>query len=120
LLSWRKDKKDTDAAQQQKRMRYTEQQKADALKLVDEIGATKASEQLSVSYATLLAWRKHRTVDVVPTDPVHVAGEKITAPRDDDQPLEAQVRMLKHEVAQLKAQLVRQSKAIQALSSIEE
>ena len=41
-------------------MRYTKEFKEEALKLSDEIGVRKTSEQLGLSYNTLTDWRKHR------------------------------------------------------------
>ena len=38
-------------------IRYTEEQKADALKRVGEIGAPKASEELHISIQTLYKWK---------------------------------------------------------------
>lgn len=39
---------------------YDKQFKEEAVKLSDEIGAKKASQQLGVSYYTMLEWRKKR------------------------------------------------------------
>ena len=76
-------------------MRYNDEQKADALKLADEIGAKKASEQLSIAYPTILDWRKKRE-DV----PITVAAKEtpsispqIAASNDRDQTLEMQVKL---------------------------
>lgn len=38
-------------------VRYTEEQKADALKLVEEIGVQKASEQLHIAVQPLYKWK---------------------------------------------------------------
>lgn len=42
--------------------RYTKEFKEEALKLSDDIGIKKASEQLGVLYGTLADWRKHRSM----------------------------------------------------------
>ncbi len=104
-------------------MRYTTQQKKDALKLAQEIGAKNASEQLSISYQSLLAWRKQYVEDAA-------AGESFTAVSPDlkkaansskkVQSPELQVQLLRSEIVRLKSQLVRQSQAIQALSTVED
>ena len=99
-------------------MRYTEKQKADALKLVDEIGAKKASKQLSIAYPTVLDWRKKRdavAASVLP-ERAQAAPLKAAASNKESLPLEMQVQLLQQENAQLKAQLARQAKAIHALS----
>jgi len=101
-------------------MRYNDDQKADALKLADEIGAKKASEQLSISYPTILDWRKKRAeaADVVEESPS--ASPSIVIPDVVNPSLEMQVRLLQQENAQLKTQLARQAKAIHALSPMED
>ena len=101
-------------------MRYTEEQKADALKLVDQIGAKKTSEQLSIAYPTILDWRKKRAeaaalAKEVPSTSPDVAGSSAEGPS-----LEMQVQLLQQENAQLKAQLARQAKALHALSPVED
>lgn len=40
--------------------RYEQNFKEEAVKLSDDIGVKKASEQLNINYATLLDWRKQR------------------------------------------------------------
>ncbi len=101
-------------------MRYTAQQKENALKLADAIGAGKASEQLSISYQSLLAWRKKMVRDTVPAEPApHVEKNSKTSGKAN-QPLEQEAHILRHEITQLKKQLVRQSAAIQALSKVDE
>jgi transposase-like protein len=99
-------------------MRYNEDQKADALKLADEIGAKKASKQLSIAYPTILEWRKKRsdalaTVEEVPSAPLEVSDAENLS-------LEMKVQLLQQENAQLKIQLARQAKAIHALSPVAE
>ena len=97
-------------------MRYNEQQKADALKLADEIGAKKASEQLSIAYPTILDWRK-KSVEIT-----EIADEApsipLTIEDSDGITLAVQVQLLQQENAQLKAQLARQTEAIHALSPL--
>jgi transposase len=44
--------------------RYDKEFREQALKLSDEIGVKKASEQLGVIYGTLADWRKQRTKQV--------------------------------------------------------
>lgn len=39
---------------------YDKQFKEEAVKLSDEIGARKASEQLGISYHTIIDWRRKR------------------------------------------------------------
>ena len=100
-------------------MRYTENQKTEALKLVDEIGAKKASEQLSISYPTILDWRKKRAAAVA--SGVAVSGfAKGLLSQHDNPSLEMQVQLLQHENTLLKSQLTRQAKALHALSPVEE
>ena len=97
-------------------------QKADALLLADKIGAKKASEQLSISYPTILDWRKKR--EGVPTPAI---VEKLTLPPTstmevpcvENQSLEMRIQLLQQENAQLKTQLTRQAQAIHALSPLE-
>ena len=103
-------------------MRYNDEQKADALKLVDEIGAKKASEQLSISYPTILDWRKKREATPIPASIEEVPSEPptISVSNDEILALETQVQLLQQENAQLKEQLARQAKAISALSPIDE
>ena len=101
-------------------MRYSQEQKADALKLADEIGAKKASEQLSISYPTILDRRKKRAeADVVIKESPSTSPD-VVIPDVVNPSLEMQVKLLQQENAQLKTQLARQAKAIQALSPIEE
>jgi len=99
-------------------MRYNEKQKADALKLADDIGAKKASAQLSIAYPTILDWRKKRTE-------AHAATHELPsvspgAADAENLPLEMKVQLLQQENAQLKAQLAKQAKAIHALSPLAE
>ena len=101
-------------------MRYNDEQKADALKLADEIGAKKASEQLSISYPTILDWRKKRAEADVVVEESPSASPNVVIPDDVTPSLEMQVRLLQQEKAQLKTQLARQAKAIHALSPIVE
>ncbi len=103
-----------------KGVRYSEQQKSDALKLASEIGTNKASKQLSIACSTLLAWQKQRSDATIPGHLTPFADEEISNHEYSDQPLEFQVQMLRQEIAELKQQLVRQSSAIQALTKIEE
>jgi len=102
-------------------MRYNDKQKADALKLADEIGAKKASEQLSIAYPTILDWKKKREGMPVST----VIEEAPAVPLEDavsgneNRTLEMQVKLLQQENKQLKTQLARQAQAIHALSPID-
>ena len=97
-------------------VRYTEEQKAAALKLADKIGAKKASDQLSISYPTILNWRKTKEeASVIAEEPPPVKLKVADSPK---LPLELQVQLLQQENAQLKVQLARQSQAIHALSPI--
>ena len=103
-------------------MRYNDEQKADALKLADEIGAKKASEQLSIAYPTILDWRKKRDETSAPVivEELPPASPAVAVPSDESHTLEMQVQLLQQENAQLKIQLVRQTKAIHSLSPIAE
>ena len=103
-------------------MRYTDAQKTDALQLADKIGAKKASEQLSISYPTILDWRKKRegapapeVVEELPPTPTSTTE----VPCVENHTLEMRVQLLQQENAQLKTQLVRQAQAIHALSPLE-
>jgi len=104
-------------------MRYSEEQKSDALKLADEIGAKKASEQLSIAYPTILDWKKKRAESATPTELPEEspsATPPVAVPCAEDPSLEMQVRLLQQENAQLRTQLARQATAIHALSPLEE
>ena len=103
-------------------MRYTVEQKADALKLADEVGAKKASEQLSISYPTILDWRKKRedTPIIVAVEEVPSVAPQVVIPDDGDPTPEMQVQLLQQENAQLRTQIARLSKAIHAMSPVEE
>ena len=103
-------------------MRYNYEQKADALKLADEIGAKKASEQLSIAYPTILEWRKKREVTPAPVVVEEISSTLpvVAVPSDESHTLEMQVQLLQQENAQLKTQLARQATAIHALSPVEE
>ena len=103
-------------------MRYNETQKAAALKLADEIGAKKASEQLSIAYPTILDWKKKRAESTTPTELAEESPSvtpTVAVPCVEDPSLEMQVRLLQQENALLKTQLARQAKAIHALSPID-
>ena len=100
-------------------MRYNETQKMDALKLADEIGAKKASEQLSIAYPTILDWRKKRVEAAVVVEETPPALPDVAVCAVENPSLEMQVRLLQQENAQLKTQLARQAKAIHALSPME-
>ena len=47
-----------DAAEKQKRRRYTPEEKAEALRLAAELGPSKASRQTGISIASLMKWRQ--------------------------------------------------------------
>lgn len=108
--------------------RYTQNEKDAALQLALEIGARQAADQLSISYASLLNWRKDKNAtteaaEIPESFPQSEANDSVdaseTMEESDVSPLELQVRLLQQEVAHLKAKCVRQSKAIHALSPIE-
>ena len=99
-------------------VRYTEEQKAEALKLADEISVKKASEQLSISYQSLLAWRKKRVEPAVLIEDSPLPSPQPVVSEKQNLSLEMQVQLLKQENTQLKVQLARQTKAIHALSQI--
>ena len=101
-------------------MRYNDEQKADALKLADEIGARKASEQLSIAYPTILDWRKKRAEAAVEVEESPPAVPVVADCDVENPSLEMQVQLLKQENTLLKVQLARQAKAIHALSPMEE
>jgi len=103
-------------------MRYTDAQKADALQLADKIGAKKASEQLSISYPTILDWRKKREgvpapIVVEELQPPPTSTTEV--PCIENHTLEMRIQLLQQENAQLKTQLARQAQAIHALSPLE-
>ena len=103
-------------------MRYNDEQRVNALKLADEIGAKKASEQLSIAYPTILDWKKKRAESGTSTElaeELPSAATPVAVPCVEDPSLEMQVRLLQQENAQLKTQLARQATAIHALSPIE-
>jgi len=103
-------------------MRYTVEQKSEALKLVDEIGAKKASAQLSIAYPTILDWRKKRknTPPIIAAEEVSSVSPQVAVFSDGNPALEMQVQLLQHENTQLKTQIARQAKAIHALSPVVE
>lgn len=49
--------------------KYSKEFKEEALKLSDEIGVKKTSEQLGLQYYTLADWRKHRKAETKIPDP---------------------------------------------------
>jgi len=102
-------------------MRYSEDQKADALRLADKIGAKKASKQLLIAYPTILDWRKKREgiSEPVMIEELLPASPAVVVPSDESHTLEMQVQLLQQENAQLKTQLARQAMAIHALSPID-
>ena len=99
-------------------VRYTAEQKADALKLADEIGTKKAGEQLSISYQSLLGWRKKGIMPAESAEESPVAPIQDVISNNQNLTLDMQVQLLKQENEQLKAQLTRQTKAIHALSQL--
>ncbi len=108
-------------------MRYTEEQKNEAISLAEQIGALKASEQLKVSYQSLLMWKKKKAQGAQNAASAEGAEhaenateKKVRNSSKANQPLELEVQILRNEVAQLKKQLVKQSNAIQALSKVDE
>lgn len=109
--------------------RYTQREKDEALKLADEIGARQAAEQQGVSYASLLNWRKEinatlKSEDILDADVQPDASESIDENEGSCEnhalPHEIQIHLLRQEIAHLKAECVRQAKAIHALTPIEE
>lgn len=108
--------------------RYTQKEKDDALQLALEIGARQAANQLSISYTTLLNWRKEKSTttdaaDIPESSPQSDVNDSVDASEPLAEsivhPLELQVRLLQQEVAHLKAKCARQAEAIHALSPIE-
>jgi transposase len=101
-------------------MRYNESQKTDALKLADEIGAKKASEQLAISYPTILDWRKKRAAASESARESASGFSRVAIQRMDNPSLEMRVQLLQLENAQLREQLARQAKALHELSPVGE
>lgn len=113
--------------------RYSSEEKANALKLAEEIGAPKAANELGISYASLLAWRKdNNTKDMqedvqdTPEDTQEAAVPSVVPDSTEvsdipsELPPELQVQLLRQENAQLKARLAQQARAIHELTPIEE
>ena len=98
--------------------RYTAEEKDNALKLAEEIGAPKAAEQLGISYASMLDWRKKANAVQAPEElPEAPEAQAVVEPSaSNDFPLELRVRLLQQENDQLRAQLARQTNAIHALT----
>lgn len=70
--------------------RYEQNFKEEAVKLSDDIGVKKASEQLNINYATLLDWRKQRAKKN--------KKEKLT-----DSEIQREIEKLKKEISELKS-----------------
>jgi len=68
--------------------RYDEKFKEEALKLSDDIGLKKASEQLNLNYGTLSGWRKQRV------------KQSRTEKKTDDE-VQEELARLKNEVKEL-------------------
>lgn len=70
-------------------MKYSKEFKEEALKLSDEIGVKKASQQLGVQYYTLADWRKDRKA-------------ALSRPKLSDVEADNRIRELERENAELK------------------
>lgn len=74
-------------------MTYGENFKVEAIKLSDEIGVKKASEQLNVNYSTLANWRKSKNIEKIKSQAAMTELEKVQKKRIDE--LETEVKILK-------------------------
>ena len=99
-------------------VRYTEEQKAEALRLADEIGTKKASERLSIAYQSIVTWRKKGIKPAALAEESPTVALQDVACGNQNLSLEMQVQLLRQENVLLKGQLARQAKAIHALSPI--
>ncbi|MCM1270846.1 MAG: transposase [Ruminococcus flavefaciens] len=70
-------------------MKYSKEFKEEALKLSDEIGVKKASQQLGIQYYTLADWRKDRKAE-------------LSRPKLSDYEADKRIRELERENAELR------------------
>lgn len=70
-------------------MKYSKEFKEEALKLSDEIGVKKASQQLGIQYYTLADWRKDRKA-------------ALSRPKFSDYEADKRIRELERENAELR------------------
>ena len=107
-------------------IRYTAQQKEEALKRMDELGAKKAQQELGISLQTLYKWRteanpaKARSKKAAVKEPSKVSKETTTTTDElqtllNDDVLLAKVKKLEEENSQLIQLNLKLKKALQAM-----
>jgi transposase-like protein len=103
-------------------MRYTSEQKSDALKSIQEMGVTKTAEALKISVQTLYKWRSEADVqqpDAVKPKSRRTAKTKETldarALLEKDKSLEQKIARLETENAALRTLVVKYRAALAAV-----
>ena len=101
-------------------MRYTREQKAEALKSIDEIGVAKTVEALKISAQTLYKWRnKAKTTQSPETEATRV-GEVFDAQGllDNDRLMQEKIVQLEAENRALRATIAKYRAALSAVLEV--
>ena len=102
------------------RVRYTREQKAEALKSIDEIGVAKTVEALKISAQTLYKWRnKAKTTQSPETEATRV-GEVFDAQGllDNDRLMQEKIVQLEAENRALRATIAKYRAALSAVLEV--
>ncbi len=85
-------------------MRYTNEQKSEALKSIHAIGVTKTAEALKISVQTLYKW--HSEADTQQPDVANIKGHRIAKIKEtlDARALLEKDKSLEQKIAQLEAE----------------
>lgn len=97
-------------------MRYTQEQKAAALKSIEEIGVAKTAEAMSIAVQTLYKWRNESGAAESPPKPaVKAKSSEVRALLANDRTLQKKNDQLEAENKELRETLARYKTALAAL-----